>query len=275
MQSFLDNYFPTAINNDKLAHALLFYGADVGAQYDLALEIARLLNCTGDRSENCQCLNCKWIRENKHPAVLTVSRVDNKPTSDTTKTVISVEQARMIKNSLSVSSDYHRVFIFCDRDKDDNICGLNWMNFQAETANALLKTFEEPPANTTFIFLTKDKSDLISTVVSRAQSFFVPSIKEENPDYSIVKEVIENYFELERNEVLDFYESILALAKENEPLEVLTQIQNYMSALLKSNPHLSAKLIKDMKSVEMAKKQFVLNINIQTILETLAFELIL
>ena len=233
---FLMKYFDNGIasQNRQIAHCILFYGSDIQSQYELALEIARMLNCMGDHTENCQCLNCKWIRENNHPAVLTISKVDNKPSDDTSKTVISIDQARMIKNDLLVTSDYHRVLIFCDRDKEGNIQGLNQLNFQADAANALLKTFEEPPSNTTFIFLTKDKSDMITTVVSRAQCFYVPSMKEEDRNFSLVKDAMDGYLELERNEVLDFNDKILDIAKMVDPLEVFTQMQNYINAFLKT-----------------------------------------
>lgn len=186
---FLMKYFENGVNRqDKnIAHCILFYGSDLQAQYDLALEISRMLNCTGSHTSTCQCLNCNWIRENKHPAVLTISKVDNKPSDDTSKTVISIDQARMIKNDLLVTSEYHRVLIFCDKDKDGNICGLNHQNFQSDAANSLLKTFEEPPSKTTFIFLTKDKSDMITTVVSRAQCFFVPSMQDEKGISALLK----------------------------------------------------------------------------------------
>ena len=277
---FLINYFTKGIENENknIAHCILFYGTDIQAQYDLAMEIARLLNCTGDRTPECTCLNCNWIRENQHPAVLTISKVDNKPANDDSKTVISIDQARMIKNDLLVSSDYHRVLIFCDKDKDGNVCGLNETNFQEPTANALLKTFEEPPSKTTFFFLTKDKSDMISTIISRAQCFFVPSMQEDTRGFSLVKNSIEGYLELDRNEVLDLNDKLLALARENEPMEVLIQIQNYMTELLKSNLHnkmLKIKLIHDINAVEKAKKELQLNMNIQTIIENLCFALIL
>ena len=273
-------YFNNGINSDgkNIAHCILFYGSDIQAQYDLALEVTRMLNCTGTHSETCQCLNCRWIRENNHPAVLTISKVDNKPSSDTTKNVISIEQARMIKNDLLVTSDYHRILIFCDKDKEGNVAGLNQFNFQSDAANALLKTFEEPPSNTTFFFLTKDKSDMITTVVSRAQCFYVPSMQEEDKDFSLVKDAIEGYLELERNEVLDFNDKILDLAKMVEPEIVFTQMQNYIEFLLKANldnPALKVKLISDIKSLEKAKKENRLGINIQTIVETLSFEMIL
>lgn len=277
---FLMKYFKSGVENStkNIAHCILFYGTDLDAQYSLALEIARLLNCTGDKSASCNCLNCNWIRQNQHPAVLTISKVDNKPSNDESKTVISIEQARMIKNDLLVTSEYHRVLIFCDKDKDGNILGLNENNFQEPTANALLKTFEEPPSNTTFFFLTKDKTDMLSTVISRAQCFFVPSTKEENRDFSLVQNVMDGYLTMERNSVLNLYEKMYELTKSTEPAEVLNQIQNYMGAILKKsldNPMLKIKLIADINAVEHAKEELRLNMNIQTILETLAFALVL
>ena len=275
---FLTKYFTSGVNNNRIAHCILFYGSDIEAQYDLALEIARMLNCTGDHSQTCQCLNCRWIRENKHPAVLTISKVDNKPSDDNSKTVISIDQARMIKNDLLVTSEYHRVLIFCDRDKDGNIAGLNQLNFQADSANALLKTFEEPPENTTFFFLTKDKSDMITTVVSRAQCFYVPSMKNEDKDFSLVKDAMDGYLELERNEVLDFNDKILELVKTYDAEQIFIQMQNYIASLLQANIEnmsLKVKLIADLKAIEKAKLENKLNMNIQTIIETLSFNMIL
>ena len=277
---FLMKYFSKGIQNpDKnIAHCILFYGTDIQAQYNLALEIARMLNCTGDHTPECSCLNCRWIRENSHPAVMTISKVDNKPANDDSKQVISIDQARMIKNDLLVSSDYHRVLIFCDKDKDGNVCGLNETNFQEPTANALLKTFEEPPSKTTFFFLTNDKTDMISTIVSRAQCFFVPSFKEEDRDFSIVKETMAGYLSLERNQVLDLNDGILNLTKDNEASIVFNQIQYYMTELLKSNLEnrgLKMKILHDINSVEKAKRELRLNMNIQTIVENLSFELML
>lgn len=279
---FLINYFSKGIENSSksIAHCIMFYGTDLEAQYNLALEVARMLNCTGSHTPDCTCLNCRWIQENQHPAVLTVSRVDNKAHEDEGKANvnITIEQARKIKNDLLVMSDYNRVLIFCDKDNDGNIAGINQINFPEATANALLKTFEEPPAKTTFIFLTKDKTDMISTIVSRAQCFFVPSMKDEPRSFSLVRDVMEGYLELQRGEVLDFNDEILALVKENQPVEIFNQMQNYMVELLKSNQDnqiLKIKLIQHINAVEKAKKELQLNINIQTIVENLAFDLIL
>ena len=185
---FLTNYFTEALNSTTrpLPQSILFYGNDLEAQYTLSREIARILNCKNDKSDNCECLNCKWIRENSHPAVITVSRIDNKPEDDDSKTVISIKQSAMIKETLMSASEFHRVFIFCDKDDDGNIAGLNQMNFQAETANSLLKIIEEPQPGVTFIFLTRYIDDLLSTIISRSQCFFVPSGRNTNYDYTYI-----------------------------------------------------------------------------------------
>lgn len=276
----LIEYFERGINNPEknIAHCILLYGNDLTSQYEIALEAARMLNCKGTHTQNCECLNCRWIRENNHPEVKTISKVDNKPADDESKTVISIEQARMIKNDLLVSSDYHRVLIFCDKDKDGNIMPLNQINFPEAAANALLKTFEEPPSGTTFFFLTKDKSDVITTVLSRAQSFFVPSKLAENHDFTPVKDLMDYFMEIERSQVLDFYDRMISLTSENEPLDILTQMQSYLCAVLKSENISKSeqfKIIDNLKTIEEAKKQLGVNMNIQTVFENLSFKLVL
>ena len=77
---FLVEYFEAGLKNNSknIAHSILFYGQDIEAQYDFATEIARLLNCKESRSEDCSCLNCNWVKDKQHPAVLTVSKIDVK-----------------------------------------------------------------------------------------------------------------------------------------------------------------------------------------------------
>ena len=276
---FLMNYFRNGLTDSsksRISHCLLFFGSDANVQYELALEIARLLNCTGDKSENCDCLNCRWIKENKHPAVITVSKVDFKPDDDKSKTVISIAQTREIKNMLAVTSDYHRVIIFCDRDENGNICGINEKVFQEEAANSLLKTFEEPPANTTFIFITKDKTDMISTIVSRSQCFFVPSQIEENRGFSQVQNAMSIYLKGDKNLLFDFKDNLTELAKETNAQEVLNEVENYLLSMLKENfssPVSRVKLLQDLKSTELAKRQLELGMQNTNVFDNLAFAL--
>ena len=281
------DYFNKGIGKN-ISHCLLFWGADINLQCNLALEIARLLNCTQDKSFECDCLNCRWIRQQTHPAVKIYTRLDFKENSNSKdedetskgKKNITIEQAKSIVNELSVTSDYHRVYIFCDRDEDGRLLPLNRINFPEATSNALLKTFEEPPKNTTFIFLTNDTDQIISTIVSRSQTFFVPSVNSENPSYQDVENIIQNYWTTDRNDVLKFENELFALANEHEPTDILTQIQNYMVETMKANLHnkrLFYRLLKDLKNVEEAKRQLSLTpaMNLQTVIANLCFNMIL
>lgn len=280
-------YFKSGIydENKNISHCLLFWGPDIQSQCELALDVARLLNCSKDGNDSCDCLNCKWVKEQTHPAVKIYTRLDFKEgSSDDEETKgkknINIAQAKSIISELSITSDYHRVYIFCDRDEEGNLLPLNQINFPEATSNALLKTFEEPPKNTTFIFLTKDKSDIISTVVSRAQAFFVPSVVIENQEYNLVEDFISNYWTTGRNQVLDFENKMSALIAEHGAMVVFSQIQNYLLSMIKTNSQnkpLFYKFMDDMKSVEDAKRQISLTpaMNIQTVVENLSFKMIL
>lgn len=278
---FLTQYFEGGIKHSSraLAHSILLYGNDIKAQYNLAQEIARILNCKELQSENCHCINCSWARNSQHPAILTVSKIDSKPSDDESKTVISVKQSQMVKNSLLNTSEYHRVFIFCDAELKDGIwtpLGLNRLNFHEETANSLLKIIEEPPENTTFFFLARDKNDLIETIISRSQSFFVPSYNVGNSSYSKVENLFSTYLEFERKDSFDLAQSLFSLSKEVESTAILDEIQNYMLALAKSNlgnKTTEAKILKDLKTVETAKKQIAARVNPQLAFEDMCLNL--
>lgn len=272
---FLTNYFTQALSNNNcpLPQSILFYGNDLDAQYTLSKEIARLLNCQKDKTDDCDCLNCKWIRENSHPAVMTISRVDNKPEDDESKTVISIKQSAFIKETLVNASEFHRVFIFCDRDEDGNIAGLNQANFQAETANSLLKIIEEPQPGVTFIFLCRYIDDLLSTIISRSQCFFVPSCIKVDYDYSAISGVFDNYWEFDRKDVFDVSQKLQDLSKEISVIKILENIQNYCLSILKSNPH-EQRFIKDIELLEECKKQAKLGIRPVNIFDDLCLKLI-
>ena len=272
---FLTNYFTIALSNTDRAfpQSVLFYGNDLNSQYILSKEIARLLNCKEDKSDNCECLSCRWINENSHPAVMTISKIDNKPEDDDSKTVISIKQSQMIKELLMNSSEFHRVFIFCDRDENDNVAGLNPMNFQAETANSLLKIIEEPQPGVTFIFLTRYKDDVLPTIISRSQCFFVPSQEIISYDYSCIDGVFTDYFNFERKDIFDISQKLSNLTKEYSVETILSGIQNYIYCLLKNNTN-QTELIKHVEYTEDALRQAKLGIKPINIFDDLCLKMI-
>lgn len=276
---FLTNYFKKGIQNKlnnkgvPIAHSLLFCGNDLESQYILAKEIARALNCTGDHTNNCQCLNCRWIRENTHPAVLTISKIDNKPADDETKTVISIKQSEMIKNMLMTTSEFYRVFIFCDKDENGNIRGLTPQNFQEETANSMLKIIEEPNDRIMFIFLTSNKEDIISTIVSRSQCFNISKGERDDFSFESIKSTFQDYWNFKRNKVFDISQTLINLTKEIPADKILEEMQNYILSILKSNPD-NISLIDDIKQIETAKKEINLGMNPQNVFDNLCLKLI-
>ena len=273
---FLADYFTKMISSDNHAYpqSILFYGSDFDAQYTLAKEIARLLNCKENQSDDCECLNCKWINENTHPAVMIISKSDNKPEDDTSKTVISVKQTALVKEKLVNSSDFYRIFIFCDRDENGKIAGLNKDNFQAESANSLLKIIEEPQPNIMFIFLTRYTDDVLPTIVSRSQCFFVPQkVQELNFDYSLIEGIFDNYWEFERKNVFDISQKLQDKSKNSGVLSILDSMQNYVLNLLKANPD-NKELVSHVKIIEDAKKQSKLGIKSANIFDDVCLKLI-
>ena len=275
--SFLINYFQNLVNNPNRAmfQSIVFYGNDLNTQYEIALYIARMLNCTNDKSFDCSCRNCDWIRNNEHPAVLTISHIDNKPLDDTSKTVISVKQAQMVKQLLLTSSEYYRVFIFCDKDNNGNVTGLNSINFQEKTANGLLKTIEEPPKNTLFFFLAQEKEDLLSTILSRSQCFYVPNFERESENYNMIKDIIEEYFLLNRRDAFTISQNLSDIS--DDKIQILDEIQCYILSLMKCNynnkPFL-ARLMSDIKAVENAKSQIKAKVSPVNVFDNLCLAII-
>lgn len=302
---YLTNFFQTALRSENacVANSIILYGMDVLAQYYLALNLAKELNCTGDKSEDCDCINCSWIKSNKHPAVMTISKVDNK--NDSSKSVISKDQVDMVRDLLVNTSDYHRVFIFCDADfkqlSESELSriesfgdlkinlpssesqdsgwfpkGLTRACFQDVAANSLLKSIEEPPCGVTFVFLTEDKNDLIQTVVSRSQCFYVPSFVRESSETSFLSGWLDEYPNLDKSEALRFSKHLYdyQIKEEIRSESVLNAIQNYLGEFVRANlssKNLVNKTIKDIEKIEVYKKMLASYVKEQSVYDEIAF----
>ena len=300
---YLSNFFRTAIEQNRLFHSIILYGSNNYIQYAMAMEMARQLNCLEDGREDCNCQNCRWIRENKHPAIMTISKIDNK--TDSSKTVISEDQINMVLDTLVNSSDYHRVFIFCDaeiktlsysemqeynefistgfnlpQEKDEDKYwyskGINTGCFSAVAANAMLKSIEEPSDKVSFIFLTNNKDDILQTIVSRSQAFYVADSKNSIYNVEFFKKYFEQYPEVDKDSALDFAQTLYTYQIENnlEPTYIIDCIQYYLTQLIKaniSNSILVNKIYADVEKTEKSKKMLNAYIKEQTVYEDLAF----
>lgn len=284
--TFVYNYFSILLNSDKrFPQSIVFEGFDTIMQYFFSLELARILNCTGDKTPSCNCTNCNWIRENRHPAVVNVTPVDFK--EDGTKTVISVKQIEKVTSLILEASDYHRFFIFSNVktskiqeneqkqlskylnagfkiNKEDWLpAPINKKILQEEASNALLKSTEEAPNKVTFIFLANSREDIISTIVSRSLVFKTPvSIEKSQIN---VSSYFKNYPDLPISDAMKTYPEILSNIEENglSHIEFLDVVEEFFVNLLRQNAknnQIFNLISSDIKKVQLAKKHLMATI---------------
>lgn len=295
---FAYNYFSTLLEfvekkERKFPQAIIFEGADTKMQYLFAIELARILNCQKDKQDDCDCINCKWIKTHSHPAINNVSQIHFKGEDDESKTIISAKQAKEIEKSLMLSSDYHRFFIFfSSREKEYeqneleyfeklnysadinfSIEPLNYNTFHPTTPNALLKSIEEPPENTTFVFLTKSREDILPTIVSRCLVFKLSGLKE-NLKFDEIIPLIQNYPNIDYANAFDISLNFQNYMKEtNKPLDnLLNEFLEYLVSLMKQNIDNNAfyqKINNDISITNEMIKYSKANINDKIVLDTL------
>jgi DNA polymerase-3 subunit delta' len=141
----------------QLHPCLLFEGVAGLGQQQTALWLARRMNCEAGADERpCgRCWSCRQIAKDQHPDVIRIGLDPERKTP-----VISVAQARALLSALTLRPYSARQRFVLIEPAD----ALN-----TESGNALLKTLEEPPAQTVFILITSRPGALLSTVRSRCQ----------------------------------------------------------------------------------------------------------
>jgi DNA polymerase III subunit gamma/tau len=156
-----------ALRSGRMAHAFLLTGIRGVGKTTTARIIARALNCVGadgrgaPTPEPCGvCEPCVAIAEGRHIDVLEMDAATRTGIDDIREIVDSVRYAP--------SSARHKVYII------DEVHMLSDKAF-----NGLLKTLEEPPPQTIFIFATTEVRKVPVTVLSRCQRFDLRRIEGE------------------------------------------------------------------------------------------------
>lgn len=176
-QRLVATVLKAAVSRGRLAHAYLLSGRAQEDKWQLSRQLACFLNCQGhdkEKAGSCAfklglfdsqlpdeinthklCQNCSWIINNQHPQAFVQLQGE-----DTKSGKIAVEKARLLASELTKTSDYFRVVVIPDASESI---------MHRPAANALLKTIEEPPANTVFILFADHFDDVLPTIVSRCQ----------------------------------------------------------------------------------------------------------
>ncbi|MGN0779973.1 MAG: DNA polymerase III subunit delta' [Aristaeellaceae bacterium] len=149
------------LREGSFVHAYLISGASGMGKRTLAARIAQFLVCTGHDKPCGVCPACVQLLTGNHPDVVTVQPgVPIHPKVEKGLKSIPVDEIRMV-NELAGQHTFtggRRVFIIQRADR---------MVPQAQ--NALLKTLEEPLADTVFLLTSDAPELLLTTIVSRCR----------------------------------------------------------------------------------------------------------
>ena len=180
---------------DNCPNAILLHGQSGIGKFAFAIELAKSLLCEGALEASCpcnQCEACHWFNTGNHPDFIALvpethrkllphanydsdeapkkgksSRDDSDGESSEKKEKknISIEETRSAIESLSIGSHRggNRVILIYPLEM-----------LRSDSANTLLKTLEEPPANTIFILLADRVDRVLPTIRSRCRLLTAP-----------------------------------------------------------------------------------------------------
>lgn len=158
----------------RLPHAILLKGAQGIGKFDFAMNLAQSLLCEAPRADGmaCQdCPSCHWFNQETHPDFRLIQS-DALSTQDEEKEdgkkpgrQISVDQIRALSGfaNLSAHQGGYRVVLIHPAE-----------SMNANAANALLKTLEEPSGRMLIILVTHKPQQLLPTILSRCLVLAAP-----------------------------------------------------------------------------------------------------
>jgi DNA polymerase-3 subunit delta' len=147
------SYLSKSLDTGRLAQAYVIEAAPRGSGHDLAQRLISRLFCTADNGPCGSCSGCKSVEKGTHPDLHVIE-------PEKKSRVISVDAMRAFQRKFSQTS-------FAGGWKVGVIMHADCCH--TSSANAFLKTLEEPPEQTLFLLLTDQVQRLLSTVISRCQ----------------------------------------------------------------------------------------------------------
>jgi DNA polymerase III subunit delta' len=158
------------IKSGNVSHAYLFAGSDSVGKFTVAKTFAHILQCPDNF-----CRNCPVCRE-----------IDNGTGADTIEIgddgeSIKIDRVRSVLANLNMSKHCpYKILLIKNIER-----------MGVDSANAILKTLEDPPENVIFLLTTSRLKDILPTIVSRVRVYNFSRLPE-----SQVREVISSAYPL-------------------------------------------------------------------------------
>ncbi|MCF8242505.1 MAG: DNA polymerase III subunit gamma/tau [Melioribacteraceae bacterium] len=153
-QEHISTTLKNAIKNNRIAHAFIFAGPRGVGKTTTARILAKSLNCLNPKDgEPCnECEMCLSFQKSQSLDIIEIDGASNR----------RIEEVRSLRESVKYAptKGNYKIYII------DEVHMLT-----PESFNALLKTLEEPPEHTIFIFATTDVHKVPPTIISRCQRF--------------------------------------------------------------------------------------------------------
>lgn len=169
------------LQKKKIPNSLLFSGPEGVGKKDVALVMAKAMNCQQKKDDACEvCASCRAINIRNFPDVMELSPIGD---------VIKIDQMRILKQTAYFRPMVakKRVFIVEDAEKMTD-----------EASNSLLKILEEPPHFSHIILITQNPYMIIPTIKSRCQVLTFSLVSREN----IEKVLTEKGYEEEKAKII-------------------------------------------------------------------------
>jgi DNA polymerase-3 subunit delta' len=159
-------YLMQGFASGRLAQAYIIEGPVRGESSDLVGRVLQMLFCKAPESPCGGCVPCRQALERTHPDLQWVEPQKK-------SRIIAIDQVRDLQQ---------RVFQtpFCGGWKAVVVAGAD--RLRDASANAFLKTLEEPPDKTLFLLMTENPQYLLPTILSRCQYLLVSGQNAEIPD---------------------------------------------------------------------------------------------